>query len=106
MPDQEGMVTIHNQEGILLYALDQDGGAHIKSRGMTIKISPEGLHRFLAFLNGRGYNRAVVVSRKKWTALVAAIGNVMMNAYDAGAGEDEDIVELQRVLDALEDGLF
>lgn len=109
----EGLVTVNSLQGIELYGLDEDGSARIKCAGFNVNLSPEGLHRFLQFLNGREYPRAVVISRKKWQALTSAIGNMLINIYNSGSHEHPDtretlpdIREVERALESLENELF
>ena len=52
---QHGRVTIDFNEGIHTYVLSPRGALEIKSNNMTIRLSPEGLHRMIDFLRQEGY---------------------------------------------------
>ena len=106
MPDQFGRVSVTVTEPLLTFTLDQVGTLEMVGGPMRTKLSPQALHNLLHYLNSQNYSRAVCISRKKWHNLIEAINEHMMNVYDAGDGEDEDIQKIQAVLDTLEDGLL
>jgi len=53
--DPQGLITVNNTEDILLFAIGEDNELYIKSRSLSIKISPEGVCGMLEFLHRMGY---------------------------------------------------
>jgi hypothetical protein len=106
MPEPMGVVSLRSDalhiQGVT-YELDR---MVLQTRMGNLCLSPEGTHRALAAANACSYPRAVVVGKFKWKMLIEAINEHMMNVYDAGDGDDEDIQKIQRALDSLENGLF
>ncbi len=101
-----GRVTLYETSGIHTYVLEAGGSAEIHCDSMRVRLSPEGLHRFLEFLNHEEYSQGVVINREKWVTLLNVVKNVLLNACDAGVGNDADILELNRAIGSLENGLF